>query len=89
VTAYPIADFLRDVRAGATGRASFEASHDKGDLVWWTDLNGREREAVVHDHAPSGESVPIRITDSLPNPVVFVQPGELSPRTACPEGTET
>ena len=78
MTADPIADLLRDVRAIAAARASRKTPYDKDDPVSWQDIHGRPRDAVVVQARP--EEIEIRIDSSLGDTCLMVHPDELSPR---------
>lgn len=80
MTADPIAEFLRDIRASraAATRQQGDGPFDKGDLAVWTDIHGNPRDALVERVTP--DRIEIRITSSLGNTVIHVDPEELSPR---------
>lgn len=78
MTADPIAEFLRDIRAHRTARRQGDGPFNKGDLAVWTDIHGNPRDALVERVTP--DHIEIRITSSLGNTVIHVGPEELSPR---------
>ena len=78
MTADPIAEFLRDIRASRATRQQGDGPFDKGDLAVWTDIHGNFRDALVERVTP--DRIEIRIASSLGTTVIHVDPEELSPR---------